>query len=68
MRVKKLRSRSLRLLRVLAGIFLFREQLSSTKVVIFSDSEAVRGSFLKRWSENDNRILLLRSVFRLEEE
>ena len=37
------------------------------KVVSFTDSEAVRGSFLKSWSQNDQCSNLLMKIFELEE-
>ena len=37
------------------------------RVVAFSDSESVRGSFLKSWSQNDMSSFLLKKIFSLEE-
>ena len=37
------------------------------RVVIFSDSEAVRGSFLKSWSQNETNSQLLKKVCSLED-
>ena len=37
------------------------------RVVAFSDSESVRGSFLKSWSQNDMSSFLLKKIFPLEE-
>ena len=37
------------------------------RIVAFTDSESVRGSFLKTWSGNDPSSKILRNIFLLEE-
>ena len=39
---------------VLAAVKSWRSFLKSRRVVLFTDSESVRGSFLKTWSANED--------------
>ena len=39
-------------LAVLAAVTTFRSSLTNRKTVVFTDSESVRGAFLKSWSQN----------------
>ena len=42
--------------------------LKSRRVVLFTDSESVRGSFLKTWSANEDSDDMIGVIFRVEEE
>lgn len=42
--------------------------IENRRVVVFTDSESVRGSFLKTWSQNAQCSFLLRQIFQLEAE
>ena len=46
----------------------FQHLLGKRRVVLFSDSEAVRGAFLKSWSSNSNCDNILNGLFKHEEE
>eukprot|EP00435_Cladocopium_sp_Y103_P073792 s107_g45.t1 len=55
-------------LAVLVAVSCMREALTGFRVVLFSDSESVRGAFLKAWSGNQNSSKVLLEIFRIEEE
>eukprot|EP00435_Cladocopium_sp_Y103_P060970 s205_g22.t1 len=55
-------------LAVLVAVSCMQEILTGFRVVLFSDSESVRGAFLKAWSGNQNCSKVLLEIFRLEEE
>ena len=57
----------LEMLALLIAAVLWLPVAEGRRVVIFSDSEAVRGSFLKSWSQNDASSQLLKKIFSLEE-
>ena len=50
---------------VLGALRSWREMISPCRVVLFTDSEAVRGSFLKSWSANEDSDRLMEVIFRL---
>ena len=54
----------LEMLALLIAAVLWLPMSEGKRVVIFSDSEAVRGSFLKSWSQNDVNSQLLKEIFR----
>ena len=57
----------LEMLALLIAAQLWLPEVKGKKVVSFTDSEAVRGSFLKSWSQNDKSSDLLMKIFELEE-
>jgi len=57
----------LEMLALLIAAELWLPVAEGKRVVIFSDSESVRGSFLKSWSQNDASSQLLKKIFSLEE-
>jgi len=57
----------LEMLALLIAAVLWLPMSEGKRVVIFSDSEAVRGSFLKSWSQNDMNSQLLKAIFSLED-
>ena len=56
------------MLSLLIGFKLFQGHLSNCKLVLFTDSEAVRGAFLKSWSANESCNRLIAAALQLEEE
>ena len=54
-------------LAIFVGLEVWRELLTSRRVVVFTDSEATRGSLLKSWSRNDGADLVLEDIFEFEE-
>ena len=58
----------LEMLSLVIGFKLFRRHLSNCKLVLFTDSEAVRGAFLKSWSANESCNRLIAAALQLEEE
>eukprot|EP00435_Cladocopium_sp_Y103_P060244 s575_g22.t1 len=52
---------------LLAGVSIFGDTLACTRVVVFTDSESVRGAFLKCWSVNENASRVLRQTFEMED-
>ena len=52
---------------LLIALETFSPHLEGTRVILFSDSDAVRGAFLKNWSSNQNCSKILSKVFTLEE-
>lgn len=57
----------LEMLALFIAATLWLPEAKGKKVVSFTDSEAVRGSFLKSWSQNDQCSNLLMKIFELEE-
>ena len=57
----------LEMMAVLAAVKSWHGFLKSRKVVLFTDSESVRGSFLKTWSANDNSDDMINVIFEVEE-
>lgn len=58
----------LEMIAVLAAVKSWRSFLKSRRVVLFTDSEPVRGSFLKTWSANEDSDDMIGVIFRVEEE
>ena len=56
----------LEMLAVLCAFKCWQEQAMSQRMVLFTDSEAVRGAFLKSWSANTDSDKLLNSIFEIE--
>ena len=52
---------------LLTALVLWNSVITNKRVVVFTDSESVRGSFLKTWSNNDQCSDLLRIIFQVEE-
>eukprot|EP00434_Breviolum_minutum_P040836 symbB.v1.2.036306.t1/scaffold5096.1/size31004/2 len=57
----------LEMMAVLAAVKSWHSFLKSRKVVLFTDSESVRCSFLKTWSANDNSDDMISVIFEVEE-
>ena len=53
---------------VLAAVRVWRKLIKSCRVVLFTDSEAVRGAFLKCWSANKDSDKIINIIFQVEEE
>ena len=58
----------LEMMAVLAAIKVWKALIKSRRVVLFTDSEAVRGSFLKSWSANEDSDKMINIIFQVEEE
>ena len=58
----------LEMMAVLAAVKSWRSFLKSRRVVLFTDSESVTGSFLKTWSANEDSDDMTGVIFRVEEE
>ena len=56
----------LEMLGVLCAFKCWQELAMSHKIVLFTDSEAVRGAFLKNWSANTDSDRLLNTIFGIE--
>ena len=56
----------LEMLAALCAFKCWQEQAMSHRMVLFTDSEAVRGAFLKNWSANTDSDKLLNSIFEIE--
>ena len=56
----------LEMLAVLCALKCWQKQAMSHRMVLFTDSEAVRGAFLKNWSANTDSDKLLNSIFEIE--
>ena len=57
----------LEMMAVLAAVKSWRSFLKSRRVVLFTDSESVRGSFLKTWSATDDSDDMIGVIFEVEE-
>ncbi len=53
---------------VLAAMRVWRTLIRACRVVLFTDSEAVRGAFLKSWSANEDSDKMINLIFQVEEE
>ncbi len=53
---------------MLAAITVWIEVFRSCRVVLFTDSEAVRGSFLRSWSANEDSDRMIKIIFQVGEE
>jgi len=58
----------LEMMAVLAAVKSWRSFLKSRRVVLFTDSKSVRGSFLKTWSANEDSDDMICVIFRVDEE
>ena len=56
----------LEMMAVLGALKVLQDELSQHRVALFTDSEAVRGSFLKSWSANEDSDRLINAVFDIE--
>ena len=51
---------------VLAAMSVWQKLIKACRVVLFTDSEAVRGAFLKSWSANDDSDKVINIIFQVE--
>ena len=58
----------LEMMAVLAAVRVWEKLIKSWFVVLFTDSEAVRGAFLKSWSANKDSDRMIDIIFQVEEE
>ena len=56
----------LEMMAVLAAVRGWKELIKTCRVVLFTDSEAVRGAFLKSWSANDDSDKMIILIFQVE--
>ena len=56
----------LEMMAVLAAVRGWKELIKTCRVVLFTDSEAVRGAFLKGWSANDDSDKMIILIFQVE--
>ncbi len=56
----------LEMMAVLAAMKVWKELIKACRVVLFTDSEAVRGAFLKSWSANDDSDKMINVIFQVE--
>ena len=56
----------LEMLAVLCAFKCWQERATVHRIVLFTDSESVRGAFLKSWSANTDSDRLLNSIFEIE--
>ena len=56
----------LEMMAVLGAMQVWQKLLKSCRVVLFTDSEAVRGAFLKSWSANDDSDRMINIIFQVE--
>ena len=57
----------LEMMAVLAAMRVWQKLIKAFRVVLFTDSEAVRGAFLKSWSANDDSDKMINIIFQVEE-
>ena len=58
----------LEMMAVLAALHSWGDLMKTRRTVLFTDSESVRGSFLKTWSANEDSDDMINIIFQLEEE
>ena len=58
----------LEMMAVLAAMKVWKRLIKGCRVVMFTDSEAVRGAYLKSWSANDDRDKMIGIIFQFESE
>ena len=51
---------------VLAAMRVWQKLIKACRVVLFTDSVAVRGAFLKSWSANDDSDKMINVIFQVE--
>ena len=56
----------LEMMAVLGALKSWQDEAGRYRVVVFKDSEAVRGSFLKSWSGNEDSDRLMDGIFDIE--
>ena len=56
----------LEMMAVLAAMRVWQKLIKACRVVLFTDSEAVRGAFLKSWSANDDSDKMINVIFQVE--
>ena len=56
----------LEMMAVLAAMKEWQKLIKACRVVLFTDSEAVRGAFLKSWSANDDSDKMMNIIFQVE--
>ena len=56
----------LEMMAVLAAMKVWKELMKTCRVVLFTDSEAVRGAFLKSWSANGDSDKMISVIFQVE--
>ena len=56
----------LEMMAVLAAMKVWQMLIQACRVVLFTDSEAVRGAFLKSWSANDDSDKMINMIFQAE--
>ena len=61
-------TQGLELMAVLAAVRVWRKLIKARRVVLFTDSEAVRGAFLKSWSANEDSDRMINIIVQVEEE
>ena len=59
-------TQELEMMAVLAAMKVWKELMKACRVVLFTDSEAVRGAFLKSWSANDDSDKMINFIFQVE--
>ena len=56
----------LEMMAVLAAMKVWKRLIKACRVVMFTDSEAVRGAFLKSWSAHDDSDKMIDIIFQVE--
>ena len=56
----------LEMMAVLAAMKVWQKLTKACRVLLFTDSEAVRGAFLKSWSANDDSDKMINIIFQVE--
>ena len=56
----------LEMLAVLAALKSWKAVIRASRVILFTDSEAVRGGFLKSWSANEDSDKIVNAIFQVE--
>ena len=56
----------LEMMAALAAMRVWQKLIKACRVVLFTDSEAVRGAFLKSWSANDDSDKMINIIFQVE--
>ena len=59
-------TQELEMMAVLAAMKVWQKLIKACRVVLFTDSEAVRGSFLKSWSANNDSDKMMNIIFQVE--
>ena len=56
-------TKELEMIAVLAAMRIWQKLIKACRVVLFTDSEAVRGAFLKNWSAKDDTDKMMNIIF-----